>query len=293
MAVALSLSSQLSVSKSYVGADMTSFAKRPLRVLQITDTHLGASADESLLGINTEQSFRDVLQTALAAQRDAPLPFDVIVATGDLSNDGSQASYQRFVRLVRDYFPDTPLAWLDGNHDDPAGMWVEGLPAPLEDMVCLGGWRLILLSTRVPREERGELPVSELQRLETLLAQAANTPTVVFMHHQPVPIGSAWIDQYKVANSDAFFDLLDAYPCVKAVSWGHVHQDFSMWRGDLGLYASPSTCVQFKPWNDDFAVDTQAPGYRVFTLHPSGRLETAVHRVIGVQYSVDLAAGGY
>ena len=34
---------------------------KPLRLLQLTDPHLGALAAETLIGLNTEESFKDVL----------------------------------------------------------------------------------------------------------------------------------------------------------------------------------------------------------------------------------------
>ena len=55
----------------------------------------------------------------------------------------------------------------------------------------------------------------------------------------------------------------------------------------------PSTCVQFKPGSEDFAVDDAAPGYRWFDLHADGRIETAVSRVEGVEFEVDFSVKGY
>lgn len=275
-----------------LGANVTRIPERALRVLQITDSHLGSESDESLLGINTEQSLRDVL-TAINENHPEPAPFDLIVATGDISNDGKRPSYQRFVSIVREYLPGMPLAWLEGNHDDPAGMRVKDVPQPLSHIVGVGDWRVILLSSRVPFEERGELPESELIRLEKLLAIRSESPTLVMMHHQPVPVGCAWLDQYKVANSEAFFDIVDRYPNVKGVVWGHVHQEFYMRRGNVELFATPSTCVQFKPRNDDFTVDAKMPGYRVFDLHDDGRIGSYINRVEGFSYNVDLSSAGY
>ncbi len=280
-----------------LGANVTRLPERPLRVLQITDSHLGSHSDETLLGVNTEQSLRDVLATVVAehctSKANGDHPFDLIVATGDISNDGKRPSYQRFVQIVREYLPTIPLAWLDGNHDDPESMRVHGVPQPLSHIVGIGDWRIILLSSRVPFEERGELPESELVRLEKLLAIRPQSPTLLMMHHQPVPVGCAWLDQYRVANAAEFFDIVDKNPNVKGVVWGHVHQDFYLRRGDVELFASPSTCVQFKPWSDDFAVDHTMPGYRVFNLHDNGRIESYVSRVEGIVYNVDYSSNGY
>jgi Icc protein len=45
------------------------------------------------------------------------------------------------------------------------------------------------------------------------------------------------------------------------------------------MIATPSTCSQFKPLSDEFAVDNQPPAWRTLTLHPDGRLETRLRWV--------------
>ncbi len=64
-------------------------------------------------------------------------------------------------------------------------------------------------------------------------------------------------------------------------------------RNGVRLLASPSTCIQFAPGSVDFKVDTTAPGYRWLRLHDDGRLETAVSRVVGLEFEVDYGGTGY
>jgi Icc protein len=66
---------------------------------------------------------------------------------------------------------------------------------------------------------------------------------------------------------------------VRGLVWGHVHQALDEQRGGLTLMSTPSTCFQFVPRRDDFAIDYVAPGYRQIRLHPDGRIETRVRRV--------------
>lgn len=260
---------------------------RPFHLLQITDCHLGSQPNEELLGLNTDESLRDVLQTL----RDQENP-DMILCTGDISNDGGVASYDRFVAYVREYFPETPLAWLPGNHDDPTNMdLVQDLP--IEAHYAVGGWNFIFLDSKIPMEEGGELQPSELRRMEDELQKHPDEPTIVFLHHQAVDVGSAWVDQYTINNQEEFFEILDRYDNVKAVSWGHVHQEFSSHRNGVALMATPSTCVQFVPNRDDFQVDRLMPGYRHYKLYPDGRFTTKVHRVAEKSYAIDFAATGY
>ncbi len=260
---------------------------RPFHLLQITDCHLGSQPNEELLGLNTDESLNDVL-TLLQSQEQP----DLILCTGDISNDGGVASYERFVSLVRNYFPETPLAWLPGNHDDPTNMdQVKDLP--IEAHHSMGGWNFIFLDSKIPMEEGGELQPSELQRLEDELQKHPDDPTIVFLHHQVVNVGSAWVDQYAVKNSAQFFNIIDRYDNVKMVSWGHVHQEYYGKRNDVTLLATPSTCVQFVPNRDDFEVDRIMPGYRHYKLYPDGRFTTKVHRVNEKKYAINFAATGY
>ena len=64
-------------------------------VFQFTDSHLSEDPTACLRGVNTTDSLKAV--AALANSFAAP---DAIVATGDLSQDGSEASYWRFREVV-------------------------------------------------------------------------------------------------------------------------------------------------------------------------------------------------
>jgi Icc protein len=58
--------------------------------------------------------------------------------------------------------------------------------------------------------------------------------------------------------------------------WGHVHQASDHLRNGIRLMSTPSTCSQFRPNSDDFAVDERPPGYRWLELYPDGTIETEI-----------------
>ena len=89
------------------------------------------------------------------------------------------------------------------------------------------------------------------------------------------------------------FALLERFPNVKAVSWGHVHQAFEATRGALKLFASPSTCVQFTPESQNFQVDHLMPGCRSYLLYPDGSIESTVLRAKDRIYCIDYSSTGY
>lgn len=256
-------------------------------LLQITDCHLGSQPGETLLGMDTDLSLRDVLTAAKANENP-----DVIMVSGDISNDAGAASYVRFLKIVDEYFPRVPVAWLPGNHDDPNCMLAVG-HHPLELSHQVSGWNLIMLNSRIPMEEGGRLGEAELARLERELEAHPDLSAAVFLHHQVVPVGSAWVDQYLVEDCAEFFAIIDRFPQVKFVSWGHVHQAFYQQRNGVDLIATPSTCVQFMPNSDEFQVDSVMPGYRSYSLFQDGSFSSAVGRAEEREYLVDFAATGY
>lgn len=260
-----------------------------MRLIQITDSHLGPDSEEMLLGLNTDQSLIDVLQLIAAEQ---PI-IDALVCTGDIASDPNSASYARFLDRVRGQIS-APMGWLPGNHDSAqlmANLEHPHLPEPR--LMDLGSWQLVLLNSSVPGEIYGELEDSELAFLERTLKASPERPTMIALHHQPIPVGSEWIDQHLLRNADAFFAVIDQHSHVKAVTWGHVHQAFHHQRNGVQLYATPATCIQFKPDSQRFAVDDIMPGYRWFDLHPDGTLETGVSRVSDKAYNIDYQSAGY
>jgi len=259
-----------------------------LRVAQITDTHLEKHSGGTLLGMDTDASLGHVLELV----RRASIAPDLILATGDLANHGSEAAYQRLRRQF-----DTlgmPWFWLPGNHDD-AGLMSQVLAdgAAMVRSIRAGGWLIVLLDSTIPGAVGGELGVVELRRLEHLLQCHPDLPTLICLHHQPVPIGCAWLDEQKVADADALFAVLDRYPQARALLWGHVHQEFVGRRKDVQLLSAPSSCIQFMPDSAGFGVDERAPGMRWLELYPDGRIETRIERVSGVEFTFDRESAGY
>lgn len=50
---------------------------------------------------------------------------------------------------------------------------------------------------------------------------------------------------------------------------------------------------QFKPLSDHFALDEQAPGYRILQLNADGSHETHVERVLHAQQKINVEISGY
>ena len=259
-----------------------------LEVWQLTDAHLGSEPGSCLLGMDTDGSLQAVIGLA---QHERPRP-GLLLATGDLSDAGSADSYRRFAAYTQD-LADTGV-WLPGNHDDLEAM-VAGLPsgAHVCSHLLLGGWLVVGLNSQIVGDVAGAVAPAELERLEGLLADHADVPTLICLHHQVLPVGCAWLDRQRLCNSNELLALVAAHPQVKAVLSGHVHQVSEQDFGGVRMLTSPSTCVQFAPDSDQFKIDSAAPGYRWLKLYVDGRLDTGISRVEDASFVVDLHASGY
>ena len=263
-------------------------ADRSVLLVHLSDSHLFAHAGDKLLGMNTHDSLQRVIERVLDEQP----KIDLLLASGDLSQDGSLASYQRFRQLTAQI--PAPARWFPGNHDDVTAMQAACAGSELlQSIIDLGNWRIVLLDTSIVGAVPGFLAADQLELLARALREAGSRHVLIALHHHPVSIGCRWMEPIGLRNADELFAVLDAYPQVRAVLWGHIHQEFDQLRNGVRLLASPSTCVQFAPGSEEFQVDQEAPGYRWLRLHADGQLETGVSRVTGIPFEVDYSVKGY
>jgi Icc protein len=245
-----------------------------LRLLQFTDPHLTGREDGALRDVATLPALRAVLGHARAFHWNAA----ALLLTGDLAHDdagGYAAVRAEFGALGK------PVLCLPGNHDDAALMRRELDTPPFQcgGHADFGAWRVIMLDSSVSGQAAGRLGEEELLRLDGALAGAGDRHVLVCLHHHPVPQASRWLDGVALANPGDFFAVTDRYPNVRAIAWGHVHQAFESRRHGVRLFGTPSTCAQFQPGSEQFALDPQPPGYRRFTLRADGSLASEVLRV--------------
>ncbi len=247
-----------------------------LQVLQVTDPHLSASIGRAMRGVDTYRSLREVLDRA-ASLGWKP---DAILATGDLVHDGTRQGYEHFRNLMGQFAAESnaKVYTLPGNHDEP-----EPMRATLSDdpfQYCghadIAAWRLVFLDTWLAIDAGGLLRDSELERLDGLLSDAGGKHALVCLHHHPVDMGSRWLDSVGLRNADQFLEIIDRHSNVRGVVWGHVHQEYDNIRNGVRFMSSPSTCAQFKPHSDDFAMDERPPGFRWLKLAADGSIDSGV-----------------
>ena len=258
----------------------------PAMLVQLTDSHLFGEPDTAMLGVNTDASLRAVLRQIEA---DGKHP-DLLLATGDLSQDGEAASYRRFATILGEAegLARAQIRCLPGNHDQPAVLRQElaQWSAPVTDV---GAWRVVALDTTVPGSNAGHLPDNQLDLLEAALAEAPGRHTLIAMHHNPMQMDSHWHDSMMIDNPQALFKRLARWPQARVLLWGHVHHEFDRRRHNLRMLATPSTCFQFSIRDGKHVVDNMAPGYRWIKLYQDGSMATGVRRVQDALWHTALA----
>jgi Icc protein len=260
----------------------------PVRVVQITDPHLFVDPKGQLLGMDTEHSFTSVLNLVEKEQPD----FDLMLMTGDLSQDGSVSAYQRLKELISRF--NKPYYWFCGNHDNYANMAsVAKESGAMTSIVREGAWQFVLLDSSVDGSVHGYLAEDQLAILISALNERPDLHTLVSFHHHPIAMNSQWIDNIGIKNTDQLMTILESHSNVKAVLWGHVHQEYDVMHKGIRMLATPSSCVQFTPKSENFDVDSQAPGYRWLELNDDGSLNTGVSRVENIEFTIDYTVKGY
>jgi Icc protein len=149
-------------------------------------------------------------------------------------------------------------------------------PFQLGGVVRQGNWSVIPLNTWAPGDAGGTLSPDELEFLDRSLEGASAGHCLVTLHHQPVPMGSRWLDSVPLRNADEFLAVCDRHANLRGIVWGHVHQESDRERRGVRLLSTPATCAQFTPGSDTFALDSRPPGYRWIELQPDGRIDTSV-----------------
>ena len=246
-----------------------------VRIVQLTDCHILAAAGERLRGVDTRRSFEAVLAAALRENNRA----DLILATGDLSEDGSAQAYRYLAASFA--AAGLPTFWLPGNHDDPAAMRAHLVGTAMRDarLLLSGNWLILLLDSTLAGQVQGRVAEAELDFMDGALRRHADRHALVCLHHQALAAGSEWIDAKGLENSAQLRDRLTAHANVRGVLWGHVHQEAHRRRDGIEWMSTPSTCMQFRPGSREFALDDQPPGYRYLVLGADGAIETGVRRV--------------
>lgn len=272
---------------------MTSLiTQNPIKITQITDTHLFGEPSGTLLKMNTDETLGHVMELVKANEDE----IDLVLATGDIAQDASEKAYTNFLEIIASL--NSPFRWIPGNHDNATVMnrIAEGTHAS-EKTAQLNNWLIVLLDSSVLGQVHGKLEKIEINFLTSVLRAAEKDDSIehclIAMHHNPVPGNSAWMKDIGLENGEKFFEAIKISKKVRCVLYGHIHQELDFEHEGIRCFCTPSTCIQFKPNVTSFSLDTVNPGYRSLQLFTDGSIESVVRRVSGENFEADHDSLGY
>ncbi|MCA1782680.1 MAG: metallophosphoesterase [Dermatophilaceae bacterium] len=250
------------------------------RLLHLSDTHLHAPGAATLHPqIDTRARLLEVVDRVRAYG-----PFDAVVITGDVCDDGSEMGAEA-VRESVDGLAPVILA-VPGNHD---------LAEPVRDVFGepraeLGPWVVVGVETQVEGEVAG---VGD--SLAPALAEIGDRPAVLLMHH---PLESRSTHEwFTLGGRDAAVTAVEAHAAPLVVLSGHTHEPYAARCGTAHLLGAPATYYSIRHDGGSFEFVPAEYGTAVVTLddetlEPSVELVMLTDDRMRVEDHIDLPSEG-
>jgi len=251
-------------------------------IAQISDLHVTAPG-ACVAGVDTAATLESCVRDI--ARRDPPP--DLVLATGDLVEEGTGAEYDRLRELLAPLA--MPVYVIAGNHDDRAALrsafddhaYLPPGEGPIHYALDGRELGLIALDTTIPGAAGGALDEPQCAWLETTLRRGVDRPCLVFMHHPPIVTGIRCMDEIALDPRSAarLGAIIARHPRVERIVCGHVHRPIqARWSGTL-VSICPSTAYQgvLNLSGDDFDAPTGEPP--AYQLHYWNGTELVTHTV--------------
>ncbi|MBI1239120.1 MAG: phosphodiesterase [Alphaproteobacteria bacterium] len=253
---------------------------------QITDTHVRGP-----IGTGDHPHFDEAarLANAVALINAWPDTPDLVIATGDLTQNGSAAEFEALADILSGLR--VPYAVMPGNHDTREGMRTqfaaqfEGcgkfLHYTIEDLPV----RLVCLDTMMADSHGGELCAERLAWLDETLAARPDAPTIVAMHHPPFETRIPNARSLRFKGGVALAAILRQHPQVERVIAGHIHRAMLTRFGGTVASVAPSTAYTY-------ALNLREPEKFIATDEPPG-LQFHVYEPVHGLLTHTVAIGDY
>lgn len=262
-----------------------------LRFIHVSDHHLGEAAATINRGYATAWALERLLAAVDAADGHGA---EFLLSTGDLVDVGTPEAY-RFACSVLGVTPGgappgpletrrrgrarAPTYLIPGNHD-PRDVWCRclfrsGCPdgAHLDLVWGVGATTFVHLDLGTSGRA-GSLREASLALLDDALA--LGRPTVLVLHHHPVPVGVPWLDRALPDGVERLWARARGSPLV-GVLFGHAHASVDRRVAGVRVLGVRSTCFQFAASEEPSFV-IQPLHYRLVSID-DGVLDSELYEV--------------
>ena len=212
---------------------------------QISDTHFMHKGERIYDQIETYSQFDKVIEYCKNLN---PNP-DFYIMSGDLIQDNPKY-YHEYIELCNKL--KKPYYLMMGNHDIRNSLKHHISNKKLINesgfvnfIIDYDFLKIICLDTVIEDSIEGNITLDTFDWLESELEKDIKKPTIIFMHHPPISIGSILFDDIKCKNGNDFLSLIKKYPKILKIVFGHVHCIYNIELEGLSLLSCPSSSFQF------------------------------------------------
>ena len=245
-----------------------------INIAQFSDSHLFADPNALHYGANVYQNLSLII-SKIKQLNDV----DLIVFTGDLSQDHSEASYQNFASIIENSHIDVPIYYVPGNHDEPELLtrFLSKPPFVSSSLIECDYWQIALLSSKSGTPS-GTVQAEQLEKIGQKFSK--NKYQLLMMHHHPIDVGY-FIDRHGLTNQTQFWQWVSQYPTIKQVACGHVHNAMTLVKHqtdrEIPVVTCPATSIQFGKSPETLSNSGLAPGFNVHQLLADGQITTSTY----------------
>ncbi|WP_353484316.1 metallophosphoesterase [Haliscomenobacter sp.] len=240
-----------------------------MRVIQITDLHIGREGEDTYL-VDVRENFRRIIA---AVQERRP---DFLVLSGDLCYSQGELDIYNWIKPSVDQL-NIPYEVMAGNHDDfqlVAKAFGRDSDLKSDGLYYTRTWEgkpIVFMDTSkyIVAEEQLAWVEAQLKQLKGDI--------VLFIHHPPLLVGMPFMDNnYALKDRNPLLDILSAYPGNIDVFCGHYHIDRTIRWKNLLVHVTPSCFFQIDSYAEDFKVDHYRIAFREISFLPELTI-SAVH----------------
>jgi 3',5'-cyclic-AMP phosphodiesterase len=251
------------------------------RFATVNDVHFGETEAGHMDGVETPvlrvpegaEPYPELMNRCAVAEI-AAIDAAAVLVKGDLTSEGTDEEYERFVAVYGGAFGDR-MHHIRGNHDAYLGQTT----APADPVrVDLPGVRLLMIDTTVPFRSGGGLDTDQLDWLDDNAA-GSDVPVLAFGHHHPWSPDALTrsLEYFGIDpdSSEALVAVVARRPEIAGYFCGHTH------RNRVRHFSATGTF----PWTEVAAVKDFPGSWAEYRVFEGGILQ--VHRRISDPEALD------
>lgn len=225
-----------------------------MRILHLSDTHINGAGQPLPDGVDARGCLTRMLDDCAGVG-----PLDLVVLSGDVTNDSSISGYEFAATAVGDFArahgaapvycvgnhdarPNFARVLGSGHHDADGAQSGTLMPSADGERAAVSqvaGYRVITLDTLVPGQVHGWLSDAQLAWLAAVLAEPAGRGTVLVMHHPPVVVPGNPVHRAVMLRNAPMLAGAVSGSDVQVVLCGHFHQQLAGRLGAASVVVTP------------------------------------------------------